>query len=102
MKKVTKILISILLLVSIVCSFVSCSAINNVIGKLVAVDGPGCGLANYEYDVYWVETYDEMLDILSKMKAAGTDTPKIPAFNCDEHGIDVKFRISVHETDTKK
>ena len=99
MKKMTKILISILLLVSIVCSFASCA-----LGERLLFDGRNdpYSLIHHEYKVYWVETYDEMLDILSKMKAAGTDTPKIPAFNCDEFGMDVKFRIMVHSSDVKK
>ena len=99
MKKTAKILISILLLVSIAFSFNSCA-----LGERLSFDGRNdpYSLIHHEYKVYWVETYDEMLDILSKMKAAGTDTPKIPAFNCDEFGIDVKFRIEVHKSDIEK
>ena len=98
MKKVTKILISLLLLVSIVCSFASCEVLEDVfnfmLNPFTPTFGPGTRAVDMR-EVRWVESYDEMLEILNKMKNAGTSVPQFIAFDCEEYGIDVKFKISL-------
>ena len=95
MRKFSKIFLSLLLLVAIMLSCASCDSSTNVFSMLFGIDGgrKSCGLDNYQYCVFWIDTYDEMIYVLDKMKAAGTQTPQIPAFNCEEYGIDIKFQI---------
>ena len=111
MKKMTKILISLLLLVSIVFSFASCEVLEDVLVFMSGLNPfvpkfgrpktkeDGLHAVDHYYETKWVETYDEMVDILSKMKAAGTKTPQIPAFDCEEYGIDIKFQITLRRSD---
>lgn len=95
MKKTVKILISVIICISVLLSLVSCNlldAINDFLNR--NEDGPG----STWYDVYqfmWVETYDEMLEIVERTRAYGTEIPQIPAFACEEYGLDVKFAIIV-------
>ena len=95
MKKTVKIFISVIICVSVLLSLVSCNlldAINDFLNR--NEDGPG----STWYDVFqymWVETYDEMLEIVERTRAYGTEIPKIPAFNCEEYGLDIKFAIRV-------
>ena len=95
MKKTAKILISLLLIVSVALSIASCDVLKSF-SRLK--NGPGTTYADLHKSI-WVDTYDEMVTVLSEMKAAGTKTPQIPTFNCDEHGIDVKFQIIIRKSD---
>ena len=102
MKKFKKITISLLVLIAITVSFASCDKLVDFYQKKIKrIDGPGT--SNHEvFECFWVETYDEMLVVLAKMKSAGTQTPKIPAFDCEDQGIDVKFCITVKKADIKE
>ena len=95
MKKTVKIFISVIICVSVLLSLVSCNlldAINDFLNR--NSDGPGSAW-HHVYQYMWVETYDEMLEIVERTKAYGTEIPQIPAFNCEQYGIDVKFAIQV-------
>lgn len=93
MRKIKKSVVALLLLVSVMFSFASCDLINEV-KDFLDVDFGGPGTTSYDaIAVKWVETYEEMIAIVEKMRATGTEVPQIPAFNCEEYGIDVKFRI---------
>ena len=95
MKKAVKILISIIICVSVLLSLVSCNlldAINDFLNRNKA--GPGTTWADV-YDYMWVETYDEMLEIVERTRAYGTEIPQIPVFSCEQYGLDIKFAITV-------
>ena len=95
MEKTVKIFISVIICVSVLLSLVSCNlldAINDFLNR--NQDGPGTTW-NDVYQLMWVETYDEMLEIVERTRAYGTEIPQIPAFNCEEYGLDVKFAITV-------
>ena len=111
MYKTAKILISLLLLVSIVLSFVSCRAVGYIISCLdtggargYAEWYEGCPVPegytgglnkNYQYhtvtEIKWLETYDEMLDAVTRLRAHGTEIDPIALFDCEEYGFDLKF-----------
>ena len=99
MRKIKKSLVTLLLLASVIFSFASCDLVVeihnyfNEIGKY-GKDGPGSTYWD-NYEEIWIETYEEMLVIVEKMKANGTEVPQIPAFNCEEYGLDVKFMIAL-------
>ena len=45
------------------------------------------------YVIVWFETYDELIEAFELMRANGTEIPRMPYFDCEEYGMDVKFRI---------
>ena len=111
MKKTAKILTSILLLVSVVLSFVSCRAVGYIISCLDTSGArgysewyEGCPVPegytggfnkNYQYhtvtEIKWLETYDEMVDAVTRLRAHGTEIDPIALFDCEEYGFDLKF-----------
>lgn len=97
MRKTAKIFISLLLLFAIACSFASCDLIKRFGDK----DGPGTTYKEAHVAI-WVETYDELKFVLDRMKAAGTKTLQIPAFDCEEYGIDVKFQIVLRRSEAEQ
>ena len=98
MRKIKKSLVALLLLVSVIFSFASCNLIDGVNDFLDRnVDGPG-GTYTDQYEIKWIETCDEMLTIIEKMRANGTEIPQIPLFDCEGYGIDVKFRIDIKKS----
>ena len=95
MKKTAKIVISIIICISVLLSLMSCNlldAINDFLNR--NEDGPGSAW-HHVYQYMWVETYDEMLEIVERTRSYGTEIPQIPTFNCEQYGIDVKFAITV-------
>ncbi len=46
------------------------------------------------YENKWLETYDEFIDAVTLLNSNGSKLPQIPIFNCEEYGIDIKFRFS--------
>ena len=110
MRKIKKSLVALLLLVSVIFSFASCSFLdvldgifredndtpdNTIFNSSEFIDGGPGSTYSDTYEEIWIETYEEMLVIVEKMKANGTEVPQIPAFNCEEYGLDVKFMISL-------
>lgn len=100
MEEIKKIAI-IFLLFAITVSLVSCNSLTDLYDKINGIDGPGATESD-AFTVKWVETYDEMVDIANKMKSSGTEVPQFIAFDCEEDGIDVKFRIILSKSDVEK
>ena len=95
MKKVVRMFINVIICISVLLSLVSCNlldAINDFLNR--NDDGPGSAW-HHVYQLMWVETYDEMLEIVERTRAYGTEIPQIPAFDCEEYGLDIKFAIQV-------
>ena len=113
MKKTTKILISLLLLVSIVCSFASCEYVDAVLKRnkekenqnhehvgcdcyIRTPDGYTGGVTyllkfHQQYDVYWLETYDEVLEAIELLKSHGSTIVRTLGFSYDTELIDSKY-----------
>ena len=95
MRKIKKSLVALLLLVSVIFSFASCNLIDGVNDFLDRnADGPGTTEEDL-YEACWIETYEEMLVVVEKLKANGTEVPIIPAFDCEEYGLDIKFQFII-------
>lgn len=102
MKKMTKAIICLILCFAVVFSLTSCEDfINDIIDDLIDYysppipDGPG---STYEdlYDKNWAD-YDEMVEIVTRLRAHGTEVAPIPYFDCEEYGLDVKFTMTLPE-----
>ena len=66
-------------------------------------DGYTGGLTNLEEyhhynEVYWLETYDEVVEAVELLKSHGTEIPPIILFDCEEYGLDMKFCISFRKS----
>ena len=111
MKNFKKTLVSILLLISILFSFVSCDLISDIVDRLTE-DPPryyaeydesfpfpkgytGGVETNYQwhldYEVKWLDTYDELKDAVTRLRAHGTEVDPTVLFDCEEYGLDLKF-----------
>ena len=111
MKKTIKILISTMLCIAMLLSFASCNYINGIINPQsntnsgnnttnkkdrIVPEGYTGGL---EYDlcfhevyaVYWLETYDEVLEAVELLKSHGSTIKRSIAFDCEGELLDVKF-----------
>lgn len=98
MKKSLKLVISFVLCLAMVLSFVSCGIINVIEDACFYVTNISRkkykGVTAYDVlRVRWIETYEEAVTIVEKMRLNGETIPSIPAFDCEEYGIDVKFLI---------
>ena len=107
MKKSIKVVVSLILCLTMLFAFTSCNfAIradvlfsgsfgNNYIGSAFWNE-----LFNTAGDpqYVWVETYDDLAEVVEKMKEQGTMIPRTPVFDCEDDGFDVKFRISYRES----
>ena len=114
MKKTGKIIISVLIIVAVVVSFTSCNLLAPVLSKLGLYGNFG---GKIEYDdsfpfpegytggvqptyqfhltneVKWLETYEEALDAVTRLRAHGTEIGPIALFDCEEYGYDLKFCV---------
>ena len=113
MKKTAKILISLLLIVSVALSIASCEAVGYILSRFDRTEsrGPydwyeGCPVPKgytgglfvpYEfhelYEIKWLETYEELQDAITRLRAHGTEIHPIALFDCEEYGFDLKFCI---------
>lgn len=113
MKKAVKILISTVLSIAMLLSFASCNYINGIINPQsntnsgnnttnnnnhdhIVPEGYTGGLAydpcfHEEYGVYWLETYDEVLEAVELLKSNGSTIKRSIAFDCEGNLLDVKF-----------
>ena len=117
MKKLAKIFVCILLLSSVILSLASCDAVNHIFSRFnrrkpIVPTGisdwyEGCpvpegytGGLTYNYQIHahsefkWLETYEEMVDAVTRLRAHGTEIAPIPFFDCEKYGYDVKFCLS--------
>ena len=113
MKKTAKILISIMLIVSVALSIASCEAVGYILSRFDRTNsrGPrdwyeGCpvpegytgGISgdyrfHESYEIKWLETYEEMVDAVTRLRAHGTEIHPIALFDCEDYGFDLKFCI---------
>ena len=114
MNKTGKIIISFLLLFAIVTLLSSCDLIAPVLSKIGLYDKFGGKVeydesfpfpegytggveSNYqfhlEYEIKWIETYEEMIDAVTHLRAHGNDVDPIALFDCEEYGYDLKFCV---------
>ena len=113
MKNFKKVLISILLLISILFSLVSCDFVSNIVDRFT--DDPPRGVIEYDesfpfpkgytggvspnYQVHldcevkWLDTYDELKDAVTRLRAHGTEVDPTVLFDCEEYGLDLKFCV---------
>ena len=87
MKRILKPLICLVLCISVLLSLASCSLFG-------APGGPGTTYHEL-YEEKWIETADEMRQIVSLLRSHGSEIDPIPFFDCEEYGIDIKFCIAV-------
>ena len=109
MKRTAKLFVSLILLISILLAFVSCDSIKELFNRqtgnryqpadgfyVKTKDGYTGGFTNRQdehdkYEIYWLETYDEVLEAIELLKSHGsTITPSL-AFNCEGELMDVKY-----------
>ena len=116
MKRTAKLFVSLILLISIVFSSASCQYVDELIGIVKkgeevkndkngegrcdccirTEDGYTGGITDRQhehdkYEMYWLETYDEVLEAIELLKSHGsTITPSL-AFNCEGELMDVKY-----------
>ena len=113
MKNLKRISISLLLLISILLSLASCDVRNSIAtlfhskkdGQSYKYDdsfpfpeGYTGGLIfdykwHLEHEVKWLDTYDELKDAVTRLRAHGTEGPTTVVFDCEEYGLDLKFCI---------
>ena len=107
MKKSFKLIIGVILCLSMLLSFVSCQYIdvffNNDTKDKVSTDndrivprgytGGVCGALtyHYEYAVYWLETYEEVLSAIELLKSHGSTIKRDIIFTYDTDMFDVKY-----------
>ena len=115
MKNKIKLLIAFTLCLTLIFSVVSCDLLKNITNN--NVDGEhewheGCivpkgytGGITYSrslllhHVVRWFETHEELMEVITLMKANDNEISQIPFFDCEEYGIDVKFCVVVPRTD---
>ena len=108
-----KSLVSILLLISILFSLMSCDLVSDIVDRFTE-DPPryhaeydesfpfpkgytGGVNTNYQwhldYEVKWLDTYDELKDAVTRLRAHGTEVAPTVVFDCEEYGLDLKFCV---------
>lgn len=117
MKRTLKTLICLLLCIAMMISFASCEIVDYVSGWFeedvdeddkndndLQISQPtfpegytGGSRSVYLsfYDVYWVETVDELIDAVSRLEAHGSTVDKMAIFDFSEDEFDFKFMISI-------
>ena len=90
--RIFKPLICLVLCISVLLSLASCSIF---FPHLAA--GPD---TTYDkvHDEKWIETADEMRQIVSLLRSHGSEIDPIPFFDCEEYGIDIKFSVHVRRS----
>ena len=113
MKKVSKILISMLLCIAVLLSVTSCNYINGIINPQsntnsgnnttnnnkndrIVPEGYTGGITwdyhnHLVYGYYWLETYEEVLEAVELLKSNGSTILRSIAFDCDDEILDSKF-----------
>ena len=116
MRKIKKSLVALLLLVSVMLSFASCQYIDAFLNRdqlkensedtknesgtknedRIVPQGYTGGIArdlhfHYEYAVYWLETYEEVLSAIELLKSHGSTIKRSIAFNYDTDLFDIKY-----------
>lgn len=49
---------------------------------------------HFEHKVIWLDTADEFIDAITVMKSNGVEIGRIPYFDCEETGLDIKFCLT--------
>ena len=106
MKKLVRKIVCLFLCISVLLSLTSCDAIYKKLKEANSKVPPGyTGGFNTDphyhntYEIKWLETYDELINAVTLLKANGTKIGdkrylrREPIFNCEEYGLDVKFCI---------
>ena len=101
MKKAANILISTLLLLSIILSFSSCHYLEALLNKNVPTTTPTeqtnptghiCPpKVEPYYELYWLETYDEVLEAIELLESHGSYFTRSAVFNYESEFIDSKY-----------
>ena len=89
MKRILKPLICLVLCISVLLSLASCSIF---FPHLVA--GPGTTEREVFQEIF-IETDEEMREIVALLKSHGSEINPILYFDCEEYGLDIKFCIAV-------
>ena len=102
MNKVIKKMICIAICFLSIISFASCDSIRSILypNKKSCVPEGYTGGVMYDdhyhevYEIKWVETYEEMMDAVALLKSHGSTIYDTTVFNCEEDGLDFKFRFT--------
>ena len=100
MGKTSKILISLLLLVSIVCSFASCELLPWHKEYTGGISAESHFYSNKE--IHWVETYEEAMVAIQHLEAAGNKFERTAISNYENDTVDAKYCFILNTRDSEK